>query len=100
MNTLVFIVDLNAPSRRIRCGLADIEQAKWTWAKRDGRRYLVGSSAFYTHAAACRAKVALLLKVVRCEFLRYRRAQLYTLATQQLREYQARGAAAWEVKVV
>lgn len=88
---IVYLLDLTRPTRRIRRVEAELLQGGWTWARYQDRRYLLGSSAFYTWAAAARAKAGLLLKIVRCDFLRWRHAHFYERAVQQLKSYQVGG---------
>lgn len=64
-----------------------------TWAIDDnGRKYLLGSTAFYTLKAAERAKVGRLQKMVASTWLpRYWRGELWARAKQQLANYNAKG---------
>jgi len=91
MSVQVYLIRLSHPTRRIALVDADITQSKWVWAHYKDRRYLVGSSAFFTSAAAGRAKAALLLKLLKCEFFRWRYWHTYAQAEQQLKSYQMLG---------
>jgi len=62
----MFIVDLESPSRAVRKVQLLVKVCpKTVWAiATNGRRYLIGSSAFQTMAAAERCRIALLQKIV------------------------------------
>lgn len=69
----MWFVDLERPHRQLRKDMATIKVCEKTvWAVRaDGRRHLVGSSAFQTEAAAQRCRVALLRRIVNDPGARY-----------------------------
>jgi hypothetical protein len=59
---------------------------KTTWAiETDGKRHLLGSSAFYTRPAAERVRLAALQKVVQSNYLRYRMPWVWNPAARELR---------------
>lgn len=60
----VFIVDPKRPTRAIKEVEAEIITRKFSWADVNGKRYLIGTSAFFSLAAAKRAKLGYLMKVV------------------------------------
>ena len=65
-----YLLDLRHPTRKIIEVDAEIKKCeKWTWAIYNGRRHLLGSSAFFTEAAAVRSQIGLLEQVVRNTYL-------------------------------
>jgi hypothetical protein len=62
----LFIFPMGKPGRRIREVEAEVTaKAKRTWATIQGRQYLLGSTAFYTRAAAERARHGYLVKLIK-----------------------------------
>ena len=69
--TKVFVYDLQCPWRPIQDVEAEIKTNKQSWAiLLDGKRKLVGSSAFFTEGAAKRSRLGLLLKISKDSYLR------------------------------
>lgn len=92
---IVFIMDPSRPTRKIvELEATILTLEKRTWAETlSGKRWLMGSSAFYTLAAAERAKRGALIKIVQTTALR-RMAQTQDLvwnAEHQLKLYDALG---------
>lgn len=89
----VFWVDLRHPTGTIREALATILICKkWTWAELpDGKRHLLGASAFFTRAGAERVKLAALYRVLRTKKVRDEFPGTYDRAKQQVAEYRATG---------
>ncbi len=82
----MFIVDLKSPIRAVRPMVLRVKVCpKTVWAVRnDGRRYLIGSSAFQTKAAAERCRRALLQKVVDDTYQQHYRPAVWENAKRAL----------------
>lgn len=78
--TTVYIIDLRVPVRTIRVRQAVITGTKWRWADVNGKRHLIGSSAFFTLAAAQRSQRGLLEQIVKTRCLQYIHPHLYSTA--------------------
>lgn len=80
------IVDLARPYREVRVVPVLVKVcAKTVWAiEANGRRHLVGSSAFQTPAAASRCRLAILQKLVANPANRYFRPYAVQRATEAL----------------
>lgn len=83
---LMFLVNLDQPSRPIVERTVAVKVCKKTvWAiEANGRRHLVGSSAFQTLAAADRCRTALLQKIVNTPYNKYHRPYAFTRAQEEL----------------
>lgn len=63
---VLYLVSTKSPTRVLRMFEAELIQGKWTWAvDHRGRRHLVGTTAFYTYSAACRAKAGGMLRLAK-----------------------------------
>lgn len=95
MSHKVFIVLPERPLRPIREIEVEISvKPKTTWAiAKTGRKYLLGTSAFYTMKAAQRCKLARLQKIAATPGMQYSRfgAEVWWRARDQLTEYAATG---------
>ncbi len=58
-----------------------------TWAEDSRKRYLLGSTAFYTEAAAKRAKFMALQKVVRSDYLKWKKPEFFIKSCKQFTNY-------------
>lgn len=90
----IFLYTPNRPGSRIREVEATIEiKPKCTWAFHQGKQHLLGSTAFYTLAAANRAKRGALQKVVDTTALDHmsRTMGMRYAAKQQLAIYELSG---------
>lgn len=77
----------------------EVVTGKWTWAiDRKGGRHLVGASAFYTLASACRVRLALLLRTATDSYVRFKHPMLHGKAESEVRAWQTRGVAGWKIK--
>lgn len=61
---------------------------KHTYAIINDKRYLIGSTAFYTVAAALRAKYTMMKKALANRFIIERKPELAAMLTAQIREYE------------
>lgn len=69
--TIVFVFDLKRPLKPVKAVEAEIRSTKWSWAiLPDGKRKLIGSSAFFTPQAAQRSRIAMLVKETEDKYLR------------------------------
>jgi len=69
--TRVFIYDLLRPWRPIQLVDAEIRTNKQSWAILvNGKRKLIGSSAFFTEGAAKRSRLGMLLKISKDTYLK------------------------------
>ena len=69
--TKVFVYDLNYPWKPIQEQDAEIRTAKLSWAiLKNGKRKLIGSSAFFTESSAVRSRLGLLLKISKNSYYR------------------------------
>jgi len=91
----VFIFQPAHPTRRIiEIDAMVIVTEKCTWAETPaGRRHLLGSSAFFTKAAAERAKRGALVKIVETRYLmtNVRTTDMWHRAQQQLEIFERKG---------
>lgn len=89
----VFIVP-NATRRILETDAEILACEKWTWARvPDGRRFLLGSTAFYTKRSAVARKAWLLRQVAESGVLArmWRTQSMWANARKQLADYQASG---------
>ena len=95
--TTVFLV--RRPLAHILQTDAEIRTGKWSWAiTKDGQRYLVGATAFFTHQSAVRCRFAKLMEYTKNMFLRLHCPCGYDKALRLLKEYKEKGVAAWPVR--
>lgn len=89
----VFIMDPARPTRKImELEVQILTLAKRTWAETaSGKRWLLGTSAFYTLASAERAKRGALVKITSDGYLRRQHAGYVALAQHQLDIHDALG---------
>ena len=67
----VFTFELRAPWKPIIKSEAEIKTKKQSWAiLSNGRRKLIGSSAFFTEAAANRSRLGLLVQISKNKYLK------------------------------
>lgn len=96
--TQVFIV--RSACRPIYAREAEIQRGKFAWAvTKEGRRHLIGSTAFFTKSAAVRCKFALLMEFTKNTYLHFRFPTTLDMARRQLEEYKLKGADAWPVRL-
>lgn len=88
----VFIYTPSRVNSAIREAEAEIEvKEKCTWAHVKGKHHLLGSTAFYTLAAANRAKRGALMKAIATPYLRRMMPSAVYWAESQLAHYEAKG---------
>lgn len=69
--TKAFIFDLERPWLPIQEAEVEIRTVKQSWAiLNNGKRKLIGSSAFFTESAAKRSRLGLLLKISKDNYLK------------------------------
>lgn len=84
----IYTVDLRRPYLDPRYQVVNIKTGKkCTWAHTPYRKHLVGSSAFYTKAAAQRTRYSLLKKITAMGWIKNNRPYLWNKAQKALTEY-------------
>ena len=86
--TEVFLVNLKYPTDKIKKVEVKIIVRTLTWAQEtNGKRHLLGASAFYTLPSAFRCKQSLLLQLKRSSYIRAFAYEGWKMAVEQLNEY-------------
>jgi hypothetical protein len=86
----VFIVHKLRKIREVKAVIVVCD--KWTWADVAGKRYLLGTSAFFTRKAAEVRKLGVLRKLAETRMPYYHpAARIADLAQMQLNEYKNHG---------
>lgn len=95
--TRVFLV--RGPLRSIVAVDAEIRRGKWSWAVlKDGSRHLLGSTAFFTLAAAGRCRFALLMELTKNTYLQFYHPGRVDRARRELELYKQHGVTGWRVR--
>lgn len=84
----VFIINPKYPTQKILEVKAEIITCKFSWADVDGKRHLIGTSAFFSLPAAKRAKLGYLMKVVEGpsrSYIEFHFPEFYASAKLQLK---------------